>query len=207
MQHWLYSIFMVPSDSASYSCDRVELYVTPGVSVASSPCSTAVGCIPWGYCWLVLLCCGKTLCTPLLHLYHVNQCRLVVIITKCMENMYMWQSRLDCEHYNLQKVDYEKVFSVSAASHTMYGAHNCSSFCVQHIQCWIAVHLRPVQRAMGDEGFATGTDSSCGWSFVKECRFQVWALSLVLFPLSPSFWALDSRIITAYSMPGINQEQ
>ena len=28
----------------------------------------------------------------------------------------------------------------------------------------LAAHLRPVHKAMRDEGFATGTDSSCGWS-------------------------------------------
>ena len=35
-------------------------------------------------------------------------------------------------------------------------------------------------------GFAAGTDGSCGWSFVKECRSQVRARLLALFLLSPS---------------------
>ena len=54
----------------------------------------------------------------------------------------------------------------------------------------IMAHLRPVHKTMGDEGFATGTDSLCGWSSVKECRSRVRARSLVLFLLSPFSWAV-----------------
>ena len=48
----------------------------------------------------------------------------------------------------------------------------------------IAAHLRPAHKAMGDEGFANGTDSSCGWSSAKECGSRVRARSLVHFLLS-----------------------
>ena len=41
--------------------------------------------------------------------------------------------------------------------------------------------LRPVHKAMGDEGFAAGNDSSYGRSSAKECRSRVEARSLVLF--------------------------
>ena len=54
----------------------------------------------------------------------------------------------------------------------------------------------PVQRAMGDEGFAAGTSSS-----VIECRSRVQAQSLVLFPLLPFFWAVFPGIITALATP------
>ena len=40
------------------------------------------------------------------------------------------------------------------------------------------------------EGFVAGTNSSCGWSSMKECRSQVRARSLVLFLLLPSSWAV-----------------
>ena len=64
-------------------------------------------------------------------------------------------------------------------SHTVPGLRRRSS----SGRC-IAAHLRPAQKAMGDEGFATGTDSSCGWSSAKECGSRVRARSLVLFLLS-----------------------
>ena len=47
-----------------------------------------------------------------------------------------------------------------------------------------------IHKAMGDKGFAAGTNSSCGWSSAKECRSRVRARSLVLFLLSPSSWAV-----------------
>ena len=50
----------------------------------------------------------------------------------------------------------------------------------------------PVQWAMGDEGFTTATGTDDSWLKLHErvyCRSRVWAQSMVLFPLSPSFWA------------------
>ena len=47
-----------------------------------------------------------------------------------------------------------------------------ASRCRSSSSCCIAAHLRPIHKTMGDEGFAAGTDSSCGWSSAKECRSQ-----------------------------------
>ena len=53
-------------------------------------------------------------------------------------------------------------------------------------------------KAMGDGGFAAGTDGSCGWSSAKECRSRVRARSLVLFLLSPFSWAVFAEVFTTF---------
>ena len=50
-------------------------------------------------------------------------------------------------------------------------------------------------RAMGNDGFGSGTNSLCGWSSAKECRSRVRARSLVLFLLSPFSWAVFVKML------------
>ena len=67
------------------------------------------------------------------------------------------------------------------------------------VRC-IAAHLQPAHKAMGDEGFAAGTDSSCGWSSAKGCGCRVRARSLVHFLLSPFSWAVFAEVITTLKL-------
>ena len=105
---------------------------------------------------------------------------------------------------HLNKVETSKTTKPSTTGSRVHATHYCLlSLLPPHTvpasrrrsssgRC-IAAHLQPVHKAMGDKEFATGTDSSCGWSSAKECRSQVRAQSLVLFLLSPFSWAVFAK--------------
>ena len=65
----------------------------------------------------------------------------------------------------------------------------------------IAAHPWPVLRVIGDEGSRLWL-IVCSWNSAIECRSQVWAQSLVLFPLSSYtyFWAVDFPTILTVSI-------
>ena len=75
-------------------------------------------------------------------------------------------------------------------SHTVPDSRRRSS----SVRC-ITAQLRPAHKAMGDERFATGTDSSCGWSSARERGSRVRARSLSFFS-----WAVFAEIITTLKL-------
>ena len=62
------------------------------------------------------------------------------------------------------------------------------------VRC-IAAHLRPAHKAMGDEGFATGTDSSCGWSSRESVGPGLDRVCWSFFS-----WAVFAEIITTLKL-------
>ena len=98
--------------------------------------------------------------------------------------------------WNKDSFSAESLEALSLLSHERVGATPCQE-CLNRlrgVRC--AISMSSLSNESGEPTVQWANFIlylPCGWSSVIECRSRVKSRSLVLFPLSPSFWAVGNH--------------